>query len=143
MQCAKQTDRRHHRRGDDDRRWREDDRHGRDRHWHDRSYDGRWDDHRRWREPPRGSYYDRDRDSRHWYRDRHGWSPYDRRVHRWKRGARLPPPYLTGRYVLRDYGYYRLRPPPRGAHWVRVGPDLVLASIATGIVIDVLHGYFR
>ena len=108
----------HHDRGDHDRHdWRDD--HGRD---HDR-------DHRDHRDYGR---YDHDHD-----RGRgHGphWVPPG---HRWERGHR----YYGPTYVVRDYRTYRLRPPPRGYHWVR-GDDgqYLLVAIATGIILDIaLH----
>jgi hypothetical protein len=42
--------------------------------------------------------------------------------------------------VVHDYGHYRLRPPPRGYHWVRADNDYLLVGIATGIILDMaLH----
>jgi Ni/Co efflux regulator RcnB len=38
---------------------------------------------------------------------------------------------------VRDYGYYRLRPPPRGYHWVRADNDYLLVAIATGVILDI------
>ncbi|HZX72597.1 MAG TPA: RcnB family protein [Rhodanobacter sp.] len=51
---------------------------------------------------------------------------------RWVRGHR----YHGPTYVVRDYGYYRLRPPPRGYHWVRANNDFLLVAITTGIILD-------
>ena len=42
-------------------------------------------------------------------------------------------------YVVNDYSPYRLYAPPYGYHWVRVGNDVLLTAIATGIVLDVLY----
>ena len=42
--------------------------------------------------------------------------------------------------MIYDYRRYRLRPPPRGYHWVRAGDDYVLAAIATGLILDVILG---
>ena len=54
--------------------------------------------------------------------------------HHWERGHR----YYGPSYVVRDYGYYRLRPPPRGYHWVRDdNNDLLLVAITTGIILDI------
>ena len=41
--------------------------------------------------------------------------------------------------MVYDWRPYRLYSPPRGYHWVRVGSDVVLTAIATGIVLDVLY----
>ena len=51
---------------------------------------------------------------------------------RWVRGHR----YYGPSYVVRDYGYYRLRPPPYGYHWVRADNDFLLVAITTGIILD-------
>ena len=50
-------------------------------------------------------------------------------------GGYLPPDY--GGVVIEDYGRYRLRPPPRGYVWVRVGRDLALVSMDDGRIFDV------
>jgi Ni/Co efflux regulator RcnB len=56
--------------------------------------------------------------------------------HRWERGHR----YYGPTHVVRNYGYYRLRPPPRGYHWVRADDNYLLVAVATGIILDVaLH----
>ena len=53
--------------------------------------------------------------------------------HGWERGHRY-----DGRIVIvHDYERVRLRPPPRGYHWVRDdNNDYVLVAIATGIILD-------
>ena len=94
-------------------------RHDRDRHGHDR----RHDDRSRHGGDRRGHGY-HDAGPRH-----HG------RLH-WERGHR----YNGPTYVVRDYGHYRLRQPPRGYHWVRADNDFLLVAVATGIILDVaLH----
>lgn len=102
--------------------------------------------------------YDR-RDDRHdhdWDRS-HGFSHYDgRRFDRgryvrpsgyyyrsWRYGDQLPRGYYSRRYVVNDYYAYRLRPPPRGYHWVRVDNDVVLAAIAGGLVVQAVFGIFN
>lgn len=98
-------------------------------HGHDR------DDH------DRGDWHDRDRDRGDWHDNGHGHGHYDNgwhgRRHHWERGRRYDGPIV----IIRDYDRYRLRPPPRGYHWVRDdGGDYVLVAIATGIILDyVLH----
>jgi Ni/Co efflux regulator RcnB len=57
----------------------------------------------------------------------------------WRRGGYLPPYYRGNGYVIHDYGYYRLRPPPRGYYWYRAGNDYVLAAIATGLIFDIIN----
>ena len=58
----------------------------------------------------------------------------------WRYGDHLPRSYYGRRYIVNDYYAYRLRPPPRGYHWVRVDNDVVLAAIASGMVV---HGGLR
>lgn len=106
-------------------------------------------------------HYDR-RDDRHdrgdWDRDRHnGFRHYDgRRYDRgryvrpsgyyyrsWRYGDHLPHAYYGRRYIVNDYYTYRLRQPPYGYHWVRVDHDVVLAAIATGVVVSAVFGIFH
>jgi Ni/Co efflux regulator RcnB len=61
----------------------------------------------------------------------------------WHYGDYLPRAYYGRRYIVNDYHSYRLRQPPRGYHWVRVDNDVVLASIATGIVVSAVFGIFN
>jgi Ni/Co efflux regulator RcnB len=68
----------------------------------------------------------------HGYADRHHDGRYGHHP-RWERGHR----YYGPTYVVRDYGYYRLRQPPRGYHWVRANNDYLLVAIATGIILDI------
>lgn len=84
-----------------------------------------------------GHRYNRHDNRRHGHhRDdrRHGHRPVYRhyRHTRWVRGHR----YHGPTYVVGNYGYYRLRPPPRGYHWVRADNDFLLVAIATGIILD-------
>jgi Ni/Co efflux regulator RcnB len=60
----------------------------------------------------------------------------------WHRGERLPVAFYAPRYVVRDYGAYRLAPPPWGYQWVRVDNDVVLAAITTGLVLSVVDNLF-
>lgn len=102
-----------------------------DRHGHydrDRGHRdwGRHDGDRRdhWRGPDRGWH-----DDRRYY---HG--GYYRPHHRWARGERFYGPV----YVVNDYRYYRLRPPPYGYHWVRDDGGYLLVAIGTGIILDMV-----
>jgi len=115
-----------------DRRW--DDRHDRwdNRGRHDNRWDNRWDSRRY-----NGYYY-----QNRWYYGPPPSSYYNNRYYRpgyaaWRRGAVLPP-YYRG-YVVNDYYRYRLRPPPRGYAWYRVGNDYLLAAIATGIIFEIIN----
>jgi Ni/Co efflux regulator RcnB len=107
---------------------------GRDYYRGDRDYRGRnWRGHESWHPVP------------HRY-PRHGYSGYGSQgwrapgYHRWSRGVYLPRAYFGPRYIVRDYGYYGLRPPPLGYGWVRVDNDFLLAALATGFVAEVLFG---
>ena len=102
-------------------------------HGHGRGHDdqGQQDD----------DWHDGDQDRGDWHANGHGHGHYDNgwhgRRHHWERGNRYDGPIV----VVRDYESYRLRPPPRGYHWVRDDDDnYVLVAIATGIILDyVLH----
>jgi Ni/Co efflux regulator RcnB len=126
--------------------------------WGDRGdrHDGRWDRGDRhggqWDRDPRWGRNDRWDSVRHngyYYNNRwsYGAPPaayYGRPGFRpgysaWRRGGYLPPYYRGGGYVIRDYGYYRLRPPPRGYYWYRAGNDYVLAAITTGLIFDIIN----
>ena len=97
--------------------------------------------------------YDRDNDhhdqhhhmdEHHRHMEHHGrWGgdryvrPHGYYAHAWRRGDRLPPAYRGSAYVIPDVAVYHLRPAPRGYYWIRVDGNAVLASMATGAVIDV------
>ena len=92
-----------------------------DDHGHDQDHGHDRDDHHR--DDHRG--YDHDH-----YEHRYGRGP----AHHWERGHRYTGPV----YVVRDYGHYRLRPPPRGYHWVRDNDNnMLLVAITTGIILDI------
>jgi Ni/Co efflux regulator RcnB len=55
-----------------------------------------------------------------------------------RRGGMIPRGY--GGVVVPDYGRYRLRPPPPGFAWVRVGDRYMLVSRATGQIFDIIGG---
>ena len=55
-----------------------------------------------------------------------------------RRGGRLPPELRDRHYVVTDWRRHRLAPPPRGYQWVQVGPDYVLAAIATGVIANLI-----
>lgn len=62
-------------------------------------------------------------------------------VSSWHVGHRLPPAYWGPTYRV-DYHYYRLPPPPRGHHWVRIDNDVVLVALASGLIASVLYDLF-
>lgn len=90
--------------------------------WDDRRYNGYWHDGRWYYGPPR--HY-----SQH-YR-------YDYRP--WRRGQVLPP-YYRSHYHAVDWRYRRLRPPPRGYHYVYDDNrgEYLLVGIATGVILGVI-----
>ena len=106
-------------------------------------YDGRhsgWDRGDRWDGRRYNGYYYNNRWSygappSHYY-GRPGYRPG---YSAWRRGGYLPPYYRGNTYVIHDYGYYRLRPPPRGYYWYRAGNDYVLAAVATGLIFEIIN----
>lgn len=68
--------------------------------------------------------------------------PHGYRYYSWRRGDYLPGAYYAPRYIVRDYRAYRLYAPPRGHRWVRVGNDVVLAALASGLVVSVVSNLF-
>lgn len=59
----------------------------------------------------------------------------------WQRGHYLPASYRAAPYVI-DYRAYRLAPPPRGYHYVRVDDRAVLVAITSGLIAEVLSDLF-
>jgi Ni/Co efflux regulator RcnB len=53
-----------------------------------------------------------------------------------RRGGMIPPEYRGA--VVPDYGRHRLRPPPPGFAWVRMGDRYLLVSRQTGQIFDVI-----
>lgn len=107
------------------------DRDGRDDHSNGRdNYSQQRDDHQRGNSEDhrndRGQKFVRD--------DSRGAGPR----HDMRRGQRLSQEYRNNRYVVSDWRSRHLSAPPRGQHWVQTGNDYVLASIATGIIAQVL-----
>ena len=68
-----------------------------------------------------GRYYDRYRGSPYAY-------PRGYTYRSWARGQYLPRAYFASPYYIDNWAAYRLRPPPRGYRYVRVGNDIVLAA---------------
>jgi Ni/Co efflux regulator RcnB len=128
------NDRRDHDRRDNDRRdYRHDNRHdnrGWDRHRND------WDRHPNYWDNRR---HDRRDHARYRYNYGHYHQPRGYYYRSWHRGDRLPSHWYSRQYVVYDWRPYRLYSPPYGYHWVRVGNDVVLTAIATGLVLDVLY----
>jgi Ni/Co efflux regulator RcnB len=85
-----------------------------------RGDEGRGNGNGRWREAPPRDY------------------PMPQQAPSPRRGGYLPP-YSNGG-VVQDNARYRLRAPPRGYTWVRIGGSFALVSEATGQVFDVVPG---
>lgn len=117
----------HHDRHDHDRG-----RHG-DYRGHDRGHDrGDWHHDNGWhghRPPPPPRYYGGYHHGPSYYNR----PPPPRYYGHWERGHR----YYGRNVVVYDYSGYRLRPPPRGYHWVRENNDFLLVAVATGIILDI------
>jgi Ni/Co efflux regulator RcnB len=117
----------------------------RDRDRSDRRHD-RHDDRRDDRQYDRRDW-DRNYGFRHYDGRRYAYGRYVRpsgyHYRSWRYGDHLPRGYYSGRYIVNDYHTYRLRPPPRGYHWVRVDHDVVLAAIAGGVVVSAVYGIFH
>ena len=103
----------------------------------DRDRDGRyerWDrrddrrDDRRWDRRERERYNDYRRHQRQEARE----------YRRWARGQAIPYNYRNSWYI-RDYNRYGYRTPPRGYGYYRTDTgDVVLAALATGVIISLL-----
>jgi Ni/Co efflux regulator RcnB len=55
-------------------------------------------------------------------------------THQWRHGDH----YTGDRRVVTDWSRYHARQPPDGYEWVQDGSQLVLISIASGVIADVL-----
>lgn len=57
----------------------------------------------------------------------------------YKQGGRLPRAYWGKQYVVSNWRAYRLRPPPRGYHWVRSNNgDYLLVAVTTGVIASIV-----
>ena len=57
---------------------------------------------------------------------------------RWARGRQVPA--WQRKQVIREYHRHGLRKPGYGQHWVKVGNDYLLVSIASGIIANLILG---
>jgi Ni/Co efflux regulator RcnB len=141
-----------------DRDQRQDERHAehRDRDEHHDQHMREREEHRVYAEEriehDRYDHHDRGGDRDDYRGEMHGHGYFNSRVyvrphgyfrHHWHRGDRLPRDWRGPGYVIPDYDYYRLPPPPPGYYWVRVDDNAVLAVIATGVVANVVHNLFH
>jgi len=116
----------------------------------DRDHDGRYERNERRADRNRydgGRYTNRERynDDRRYARDqrqdyrqdyRQGYRQDQRRYYR---GGTLPYQYRSNWYI-RDYNRYGYAPPPRGYGYYRTDTgDIVVAALATGLIISLLN----
>lgn len=114
------------------------DRDGRYERWERRADQNRWDGRRY---TDRERYRDWRRGQRDQWRDRRAAPPYGHAYghRRWYRGAVIPYDYRRQWYV-NDYRRYGYGPPPRGYAYYRTDTgDIVLAAIATGVILSLLN----
>ena len=117
----------------DDHRYERDHHRNFDHRDHDRHYDRR--------DAYRAGYWNGRSDQRRFDRGRYI-PPRGYYVRHWRHGDYLPRAYYGNSYIVRDYHAYHLGPPPHGHHWVRVNDDVVLAAVASGLVVSVVNGIF-
>ena len=102
------------------------------RGWEDRYDYGDLDDWRDERRAYRQGYREGQRAAAYGYRP-----GYSDGYHRWSRGDVLP--YEYRRQPIYNYGDYGYGPPPRGHAYYRTSTgDIILAAIATGIIVHIL-----
>jgi Ni/Co efflux regulator RcnB len=85
------------------------------------------------------------RDRREVRRDRH--SAYVAPYRGWNYravnpGYRLQRGFYGSRYVISNYGHYRLRAPGYNRRWVRYGDDLLLVNVRNGRVLQVIRNRY-
>lgn len=91
-----------------------------------------WRDRSEWRSyrGPRAGY---------WYAPGYGYRQFDRRyVNSWRRGGHVPVIYRN--YYVQDPYYYGLPAAPYGHRWIYADGNLVLMSVATGLIAQVILG---
>ena len=71
------------------------------------------------------------------------YAPRGYQTRSWSYGQRMPSYYRSNQYVVSDYGRYGLRQPDYGYQYVRSGNDVVMTSIATGVIAAVIAGLFN
>jgi len=111
----------------------------------DRDHDGRYERNERRADRNRydgGRYTNRERynDDRRYYADQRRDDRRDYRYdqRRYYRGGTLPYQYRSNWYI-RDYNRYGYAPPPRGYGYYRTDTgDIVMAALATGLIVSLL-----
>ena len=77
----------------------------------------------------------------YWYAPGYGYQRVNPRYRAyWRKGGYVPSAYRG--YYVQDFGYYGLRPPPRGYRWVYADNNFVLMALTTGLIAQVVaNGY--
>jgi Ni/Co efflux regulator RcnB len=88
--------------------------------------------------------HERHHDARRHHR---GWAAYSAPYRGWVYrpvtvGYRLRPAFYGTRYIISDFGAFRVRAPGRYQRWIRYGDDLLLVNIRTGRVLQVIVGRY-
>ena len=93
-----------------------------------------------WRGRPEWRDY-RGARSGYWYAPGYGYQRINPRYRAyWRPGGYVPRAYRG--YYVQDYGYYGLRPPPRGYRWVYADNNFALMALTTGLIAEVVrNGY--
>ena len=60
----------------------------------------------------------------------------------WARGQFLPRAFFGAPYYVDNWSYYRLGPPLPGFRYIRVGPDILLVNVRTGLISETVPGVF-
>ncbi len=107
---------------------------------HDSRHEQRNDHKADRREARQDNRYERRAESRY-KADRYR-APKGYQARQWRHGEKLPPAYRSRAYVV-DHRTYRLAPPPRGYQYVRVGNDVALTAITTGVIASVIQQLFQ
>lgn len=78
----------------------------------------------------------------YWYAPGYGYRQIDRRWanYRWAKGAIVPYGYRN--FYVQDPYFYGLRPAPYGYRWIYVDNNLVLMSMATGLIADIIYNAY-
>lgn len=100
----------------------------------------RWDDRSERRAERRDDRWERRAERR--YRAGRYQAPRGYYARQWRRGDSVPQHWRTRAYVV-DHRHYGLQAPPRGYQYTRVGNDVVLTAIATGLIASVIIGLFQ
>jgi Ni/Co efflux regulator RcnB len=106
------------------------------------------DARREYRDDYRDARRDWGRDDWRYARDRnrdlyrgYGWRS-DYRYQAFRPGVRIGVGYYAPRYVISDYGRYRLPRPAWNQRWVRHYNDVLLVDVRSGFVVDVIRNFY-